>query len=83
MTGRYFVFVVKHMHRTLVSNTTFDIESDCLKNRESSDSFEKFDIFILCIKDPCGELFSKITLKSLVDFYFRRNREKLKFPSDG
>jgi hypothetical protein len=38
------------------------------KYRESGVSCELFDFLIFCPKDPFGELFSKITLKSAVDF---------------
>ena len=59
------------------------LRATACKNRESSDSCEKFDFFIICLKDSYSELFSKIALKGFADFYFWRNREKLKFPSDG
>ena len=57
--------------------------SNCLraavcKYRDSRDSCQNFDFLIFCLKDPFGELFSKIALKDSSDFYFSRNREMLK-----
>ena len=73
------------MNHTLLLVTVIvsNLRATVCKYRESSDSCEKFNIFIFCPKDPLGKLFSKITLKDSADFYFWRNREKLKFPLEG
>ena len=60
-----------------------NIGATVCKNRESRVSCENFNFLIFCPKDPLGKLFSKVAFKISKDFYFSRNREKLKLAVEG
>ena len=53
------------------------------KYRESADRSEITAFFLFGQKNPFGELFSEMTLKGSISFFFLQNLQNLKIQSQG